>query len=115
MKDCTFCKIVSGDIPADIIYENDNFFSIPDINQQIEGHSLVVSKKHFNTFLDLPSSIGMELVDCIKQTTLRLIEKYGSDGFNIVQNNFKSAGQVVGHVHFHILPRKTGGKVPRVY
>jgi len=115
IKDCIFCKIANGEISVKRIYENDNFFSIPDANQQIEGHSLIISKKHFWTILDLPSSLGAELIDCIKKTALKLIEEHKSEGFNLVQNNFEVAGQIVKHFHFHILPRKKGGKVPRVY
>lgn len=105
MDDCVFCKISKGEIPSEKIYENDNFFSVSDIEPYVEGHSLVISKKHFETVLDLPSSIGQELLDCIKKTSLKLIEKFKSDGFNLVQNNFEAAEQVVKHVHFHILPR----------
>lgn len=115
MDECVFCKIVNGIIPSEKIYENDNFFSIPDANQKIEGHSLVISKKHFVTILDLPLSVGTELLDCIKQTALKLQKDYEWDGFNVVNNNFKDAGQVVEHVHFHILPRKKGDDVPHVY
>ncbi len=115
MEDCIFCKIANGKIPSEKIYENDNFFAIPDANQQIEGHTLIISKKHFETSLDLPSTLGTELLDCIKKTVLILVEKHKLEGFNIVSNNFECAGQVVKHVHFHILPRKEGGKVPRVY
>jgi len=115
MEDCIFCKIAEGKIPSDKIYENDNFFSISDANQQIEGHSLVISKKHFETSLDLPTTLGAELLDCIKKTVLKLVDKYEWEGFNIVNNNFECAGQIVKHVHFHILPRKKGGKTPRVY
>jgi len=115
IKDCVFCKIANGEIPSKRIYENDNFFSIPDANQQVGGHSLVISKKHFETILDLPSTLGTELLDCIKKTTIKLIEEHESEGFNIVNNNFECAGQIVKHVHFHILPRNEGDKVPRVY
>jgi len=115
VKDCIFCKIANGEIPQEKIYENDNFFSIPDANQQIEGHSLVISKKHFETTLDLPSTLGAELIDCIKKTTLKLIDKHKSEGFNIVSNNFECAGQVVKHVHFHILPRKQRIDIPKIY
>lgn len=114
-EDCIFCKISKGEIPAKRIYENDNFFSIPDANQKIEGHSLVISKKHFENILDLPSSLGLELLDCIKKTAMKLIEEHKAEGFNVVQNNFEVAGQIVKHVHFHILPRKKEGKVPHVY
>lgn len=115
-KDCIFCKIANGEIPIEKkIYENDNFFSIPDANQQTEGHSLIISKRHFETFLDIPSTLGTELTDCIKKTAMRLIEKHKSEGFNIVNNNFEVAGQVVKHFHIHILPRSKGGKIPKVY
>ena len=115
MGDCIFCKIAKKEVPAEVIYENDNFFSIPDANQVIDGHSLVISKKHFETTLDLPNSIATELLDCIKKTALKLMEKTKSDGFDIINNNFESAGQVVKHVHYHILPRKKGDKVPPLY
>ena len=114
-ENCVFCKMVSGEIPVRKICENDNFFSIPDANQQVEGHSLVISKKHFNTVLDLPSTLGGELLDCIKRTAMKILDKEKAEGFNLVQNNFEVAGQLVKHVHFHILPRKKSGKIPRVY
>lgn len=115
-ENCIFCKIANGEIPSEKIYENDNFFSISDKNQQIEGHSLVISKRHFETALDLPNTLGTELLDCIKKTTMKLIDKHKSDGFNIAQNNFESAGQVVKHLHFHILPRKENdGKTLGIY
>jgi len=75
-------------------------------NPKVEGHSLVISKKHFETVLDLPVSLGSELLDCIKKTSLELMKKFEANGFNVMQNNFEIAGQVVKHVHFHILPRK---------
>jgi len=107
--DCVFCKIVSGKLPTErVIYSNDNFISIPDANPVIEGHSMVISKKHFVTLLDLPDTLGNELLDCIKNTSIKLTEEWKADGFNAINNNFKSAGQVVDHIHFHILPRKKG-------
>ena len=115
MEECVFCKIANGEILNDKIYENDNFFSVPDQNQKVPGHSLVISKKHFKTTLDVPSSLGQELLDCIKKTSLKLVEKHKSEGFNVVNNNFPAAGQVVHHVHYHILPRKKGDKSPIVY
>jgi len=114
-KDCVFCKIASGEIPVEKIYENDNFFSIPDANQKVKGHSLVISKKHFETILDLPSSLAMELVDCVKKTALKVLDEKKAEGFNLVQNNFEVAGQAVKHLHFHILPRIKGDNVPHVY
>lgn len=115
VEDCIFCKVVRGEAPCEEIYENDNFISIPDANQVIDGHSLVISKDHYATTLDMPSSLGMELLDCIKKTAMILIDKHKAEGFNVINNNFSCAGQAVNHVHFHILPRKKGDKVPQLY
>jgi len=98
--------MVRGEIPVTKIYENDNFFSIPNANPVIDGHSLVISKKHFETTLDMPNSLGTELLDCIKKTVLKILEETKAEGFNIVNNNFGVAGQIINHVHFHIIPRK---------
>lgn len=93
------------EISTEKIYENDNFISFKDANPKSKDHSLVVSKKHVKTVLDLPSSLGNELIDCIKHTTIKLVEENDFEGFNIIQNNFEIAGQVVDHLHFHIVPR----------
>ena len=107
MKDCVFCKITNDHLRK-VIYENDNFFSVPDINPVVKGHSLVMPKKHFKTILDIPDSLGAELLDCVKKTALKIVKETKSEGFNVVSNNFSAAGQVVDHAHFHIIPRKKG-------
>src|SRR3989339_137177 len=106
MNHCIFCKIARGEVSSEKIYENDNFFSIFDVSPQIKGHALVISKKHFKTLLDMPNTLSLELMDCIKTTSLKLMKDFNCDGFNVVANTFRSAGQIVDHVHFHILPRK---------
>lgn len=110
-KDCIFCKIAKGEIPAEKIKESDNFFAVRDKYPHTEGHSLVIPKKHFVTTLDIPNRLGDELLKLIKDVASDLLdEKYG-DGFNILQNNLEVAGQVVMHAHFHIIPRKEGDGV----
>ena len=119
VEECVFCKIAKEEIPVKKIYENDNFMSFPDANPQVDGHSLVIPKKHFDTTLDMPSSLGGELIDCIKKTAMILMKEKNAkakgsgaepkaEGFNILGNNFETAGQLVPHVHFHIFPRKKG-------
>lgn len=115
MEDCIFCKIANGEVDVEKIYENDNFISFPDANQKIEGHSLVISKEHFETLLDIPNSLGSELLDCVQKTAEKIMKQEKAEGFNLVSNSFEVAGQFVKHVHFHILPRKKGDDVPRVY
>lgn len=115
MKNCIFCKLAKKEIPRETICENENFFSVPDANPKVRGHSLVISKNHFKTFLDMPSSLGSELIDCIKKTAMKLIKENKAEGFNINNNNFEAAGQIVHHVHYHIIPRKKGDKLKLVY
>jgi len=107
VDECIFCKISKGSSEGRI-YENDNFFSVLDINQDIKAHALVISKKHFKTILDMPSTLGPELLDCIKNTALKIMKQEKADGFNVIANTFRCAQQIVDHMHFHILPRKEG-------
>ncbi len=117
-KDCVFCKIARGEIPSEKTYDDDNFFGVLDINPKAEGHTLIISKKHYKTLLDMPVSLGSELLDAVKHVGLKLIKdggKAGSlssdnevSGFNLIINNGEVAGQVVHHLHVHIIPRKNG-------
>ena len=107
-EECIFCKIARGEIKSEIIYENKDFFSIFDINALVEGHALVISKKHLETVLDMPNILGSEFLDCVKKTALKLMEEKKAEGFNLHSNNFEIAGQLVNHFHMHILPRKKG-------
>jgi len=107
-EDCIFCKIIGGEIPCSKIYEDDNFWVMNDAQPLSDGHCLIIPKKHYATILDMPPSLGTELVSLAKKQGLRLIKEKKAEGFNLVQNNFSSAGQFVMHVHFHIIPRKKG-------
>jgi histidine triad (HIT) family protein len=109
--DCIFCKIAKDEIKSNKIYENANFFSINDSNPITKGHCLVISKKHFETILDLPKNLGEELIDCINKTASKIIKETSSSGFNVINNNFESSGQIIPHIHFHIIPRKKGDNI----
>ena len=106
MDNCIFCKIVKGDISSEKIFENDNFFSINDVNPVVKGHTLVISKNHFESILDMPDSLGSELLECVKKTAMKVMGEQKAEGFNLVANTFEVAGQVVKHFHIHIIPRK---------
>lgn len=105
-KDCIFCKIVNGEIPSEKTYEDDNFIAFLDINPKAEGHTVIVSKKHFRNLLDMPTTLGNEMLDAVKNVALDLIKNGNAEGFNLVVNNEPAAGQIVFHAHCHILPRK---------
>ena len=110
INDCIFCKISRGNIPSEKIFEDENFFVINDINPVSPGHCLVISKKHFETILDLPKFLGTDLIKIIQDQGNRLIQAKLADGIKLVQNNFESSGQVVKHFHLHIIPEKNGIK-----
>ena len=106
--DCIFCKIVRGEIPSRIVYEDKNFLGFLDINPKAEGHTLIIPKKHFNTLLDLPITLGNELLEAMKNIAIELIKEGKAQGFNTIANTYEVAGQVVNHAHFHIIPRNKG-------
>jgi histidine triad (HIT) family protein len=110
-QDCIFCKIAKGEIPVEKVMESNNFFAIRNANPKTKGHTLVIPKKHFVTLLDIPNTLGAELIKLLKDVASDLMDKKLGDGFNILQNNLKVAGQVVMHAHFHIIPRKEDDKL----
>ncbi|MEM3074462.1 MAG: HIT domain-containing protein [Candidatus Pacearchaeota archaeon] len=105
-KDCIFCKIANKEIKTEIIYENKNFLAFPDANPKTKGHTLIISKKHFTNSLDMPTSLGNEIIETIKIIAEKKLKEKDIEGFNILQNNFPIAGQVIMHAHFHFLPRR---------
>ena len=107
-NECIFCKFANNIIKQDFIYENDNFVAFADANPKVKGHTLVIPKKHYVNSMDLPDSLGIELLDAIKNVADYHFKDKSVEGFNIVQNNFPTAGQVVMHAHFHFLPRRKG-------
>ena len=106
-EECVFCKMAAGKIPVSKIYENESFFSILDLNQDVKGHALVISKKHFETTLDLPVVLGRDFLDCVKSSSFKILKNEKAEGFNVLGNNFSAAGQAVKHFHIHIFPRKS--------
>lgn len=108
MQNCIFCKIVKGEIPATKIYENDKIVAFLDIAPVNPGHALVVSKKHFENLLSTPNEILAEMILKSKIIAKAIVDGLGIKGFNLAINNGKVAGQVVFHVHFHIIPRYEG-------
>ncbi len=107
---CIFCKFAKKEIETAIIYENDHIIAFPDINPAgvLLGHTLVVPKKHFDTIDEVEEEYLKEAIIAIKNLTKAIKKMSGAEGINILQNNGKAAGQLIPHVHFHIIPRKHG-------
>jgi histidine triad (HIT) family protein len=105
MTDCIFCKITRGEIPCAKIYETDLALSFLDIGPINAGHALVIPKKHYTSIFDIPEE---ELTACmlvVKKIAAAVYKTSGAAGLNLLQNNFRAAGQLVEHVHFHLIPR----------
>lgn len=105
MNDCVFCKIIKGEIPADKIYEDDNFFAFLDINPNNFGHTLLIPKAHYENLYELPDEVLSEIAPLIKKLAVAVKKGVNADGINIIMNNDSAAGQIVPHAHFHIIPR----------
>lgn len=115
MEECLFCKIASGEIPSKKIFENDSTIAFLDINPANKGHTLVAPKNHAETIFDISESDLKEVIATVKKIAQKVKDKMNVDGLNIVQNNGEQAGQIVKHLHFHIIPRHEGDKVVITY
>jgi len=106
--DCIFCKIIKGDLPALKIYEDRRALAFLDINPINKGHALVVPKDHYDSLAELPVDLLKELIVVVQRLITPVTEVVGADGFNLGLNNGQAAGQIIHHVHFHIIPRFKG-------
>ena len=106
--DCIFCRIISGEIPAVTVYEDDKVCAFMDINPLNDGHLLIIPKAHAATI----DEIGAEDFEAVMSATYKLAgavkKALNPDGMNVMQLNGKAANQVVGHLHVHIVPRWSG-------
>ena len=109
--ECVFCSIVAGGIPCTKVYESDQVLAFLDIAPISEGHTLVVPKVHCQCLHDCPAEVLAETAKTVGMLSGPTVAAVGADGYNVLCNNGPAAGQVVGHLHFHIIPRKTGDGV----
>ena len=104
MDDCVFCKIVAGEIPADILYQDEGLIAFRDINPLAPTHLLIIPKKHVPSLTELSeaeSSIIREMVNTANQ--LAKSEGVAESGYRLVINCGKQGGQLVPHLHLHLL------------
>ncbi|KAI9351732.1 HIT-like domain-containing protein, partial [Zopfochytrium polystomum] len=105
---CIFCRIVARKSPAHILYEDDRILAFLDIAPMTKGHTLVIPKGHFANLLEVDSDTLSHLVCAIPWLAKDIMKAVGSSAFNVLQNNGAVAGQVIFHLHFHIMPRSVG-------
>ena len=102
---CVFCSIIKGDIPTNLVYEDDVVMAILDISQATKGHTLIIPKKHYVNIYDVEEETLKHMIVVSKKIAILLTDKLNADGCNIVSNNNEAAGQAIGHIHFHVIPR----------
>ncbi|MHC1597509.1 MAG: HIT family protein [Methermicoccaceae archaeon] len=100
--------IASGEVPASLVYEDEKAVAFLDLNPRARGHTLVIPKRHAATFTDLSEEEVGKLFAAVRTVAARLMQELGAAGVNIGVNSGEVAGQVVPHVHVHVLPRYAG-------
>jgi histidine triad (HIT) family protein len=111
VNDCVFCKMVAGQIPVTKIYEDNVVLSFLDIGPISDGHTLVIPKQHFEKLHQCPAEILGRVASRLGKIAKAVAAAMNSDSYNVLCNNGRAAGQLVEHLHFHIIPRNTGDGV----
>ena len=108
MDDCVFCKIASGEILGLRVYEDEETLAFMDIAMDVDGHILVIPKKHCKSVLDCDYATLSAVARTVKRVSNHLTEHCGYDGVDLLNASDESAGQTLPHLHIHIIPRKWG-------
>ena len=113
MNDCIFCKIVKGELPSEKVYENENILAFKDIDPVTPIHILIIPKKHIEKLVDVEENdifLISEVYKAINQIAKQL--EIDQKGFRVIVNCGEDGGQVVNHVHFHLIAgQKLGPKI----
>jgi len=108
MNNCLFCKIVTGEIPTQKVYEDDQVLAFLDINPVNPGHTLVIPKEHHEKLSETPPEVAAEIMRVVPGLMKAIEKAVNAKAINIAVNNGELAGQVVFHTHLHIMPRFEG-------
>ena len=103
-ESCTFCKIARKEAPASIVYEDENVIAFMSIQPINVGHTLVVPKKHYENIFEISEEEVAHLYRVVKKLAHAVQKAVDAEGIRIVQNNGEAAGQVIFHMHVHIIP-----------
>lgn len=106
--DCIFCRIVAGESPCEVIFEDAATLAFMDINPVHDGHCLVIPKAHHATLFDMPPELFGRIAAAAGKIARAVDAELRPAGLNLLQANGAAAGQSVFHLHIHVLPRRTG-------
>lgn len=104
-ENCLFCKIIKKEIPSEIVYEDNATLAFLDINPRNPGHLLVIPKNHYVEIFEAPDADLSSLITTVKKMASAAKTGMKADGISITQSNGQAAGQVINHLHFHVIPR----------
>ena len=110
-QDCIFSKIIAGIIPAEKVYEDDVVLAFLDINPVSDGHTLVIPKEKYERLEDCPAELLGKVCSSLGIIAKAVLLATGAEGYNLLCNNGRAAGQLIDYVHFHIIPRNSGDGV----
>jgi len=111
MDGCVFCKMVAGEIPVAKVYEDEAVLAFLDIGPISDGHTLVIPKQHCTSVHGCDPGVLSAVAARLGKIAQAVVAATNADGYNVLANNGRAAGQVVEHLHFHVIPRKTGDGV----
>jgi histidine triad (HIT) family protein len=103
--DCVFCRIVAGEIPSTRVYEDAEILAFMDIGPLVKGHTLVIPKAHWDPITDIPLPLLQKVIAVVQKVAQAQKASLRADGINVTQANGRTAGQIVPHLHFHVIPR----------
>jgi len=108
MTDCLFCKIAAKEFPSTVVYEDDAVIAVMDIKPVNPGHVLVIPKRHSVDLLDVDPETLAKTSVAVQRVARAVKQATHAEGINLAQNSGAVAGQVIMHLHFHVIPRHTG-------
>lgn len=104
-RSCVFCRIIAGELPSNRLFEDDSVIAFLDIAPIVKGHALVVPRTHVELFTEVPADVLRPLMEGTQRVARAMVRGLAADGVNVFVANGASAGQVVPHVHVHVIPR----------
>jgi histidine triad (HIT) family protein len=107
-EDCIFCKIVAGEMPAEIVQEDEHTIAFMDINPWTRGHALVIPRNHSKDLLEVSDDELAQTAAAAKRLAARMKDALGADGVNLLNALGPAAWQTVFHFHIHVIPRYEG-------
>jgi histidine triad (HIT) family protein len=106
--DCIFCKIVAGEIPALVLEQDEHTLTFMDIAPATRGHALVIPKRHATDLWEIEPAELSAVAEAAQRQSLRVRDRLGADGVNLLNSCRPAAWQTVFHFHMHVIPRYAG-------